>query len=389
MRSPPLRVTPFSIHIEEEVLSDLRDRIRRTRWPDRAPGAAWGQGTDLQYLKQLLAYWADEFDWPAQERELNAVNQFRADVGGVSIHFVHERARRGHGIPLILTHGWPSTFAELLPLVPFLTDPDAHGIDGPGFDVVIPSLPGYGFSERPDREGVNYQHVAGLWHRLMRGLGYERYGAQGGDFGAGVATLMALNDPRSMRGVHLSNLEMVPYTGIGATPLSAAEKIYRECNEAFWQEEYGYKAIQSTKPQTLGYGLNDSPAGLAAWILEKWRSWGDSHGNLDTRFSRDFLLTTVTLYWVTQTITSSMRDYFDNDNRRFRLTLGPKEFVDVPTGIAVFASNFVDEGTPPREWAERLYDVRRWTPMPSGGHFAAVEEPELLARDIAAFFANL
>jgi pimeloyl-ACP methyl ester carboxylesterase len=384
-----LHVTPFSIQIEAEILSDLRERIRHTRWPDPAPGAAWDQGTDLTYLKQLLAYWADEFDWQAQERALNAVKQFRAELDGVPIHFVHERARRGHGIPLILTHGWPSTFAELLPLVPFLTDPNAHGIGGPAFDVVIPSLPGYVYSERPAQVGVNYRYVADLWHRLMRGLGYERYGAQGGDFGAGIATFMALTDPGPMIGVHLSNLEMTPYTGPGARPLSAAERAYRERNEEYWQAEVGYKAIQSTKPQTLGYALNDSPAGLAAWILEKWRSWADSRGDLDARFSRDFLLTTVTLYWVTQTITSSMRDYFDNDNRRLRVTLGPQDFVKVPTGIAVFANNFVDEGTPPREWAERLYNVRRWTPMPSGGHFAPVEEPGLLARDIAAFFAGL
>jgi pimeloyl-ACP methyl ester carboxylesterase len=384
-----VHITPFSIRIDAGILSDLRARIRNTRWPDQAPGPAWEQGTDLEYLKSLLAYWADAFDWDAQERLLNASHQFRARLDDVQIHFVHERARRGHGIPLILTHGWPSTFAELLPLVPFLTDPDAHGIEGPAFDVVIPSLPGYGFSDRPAHVCVNYQHVAGLWHRLMRGLGYGRYGAQGGDFGAGVATFMALTDPEPMVGVHLSNLEIAPYTGPGARPLSAAETTYRERNAAFWQEEFGYKAIQSTKPQTLGYGLNDSPAGLAAWILEKWRSWADSRGHLDQRFSRDFLLTTVTLYWVTQTITSSMRDYVDNDNRRFRVTLGPQEFVKVPTGIAVFANTFVDEGTPPREWAERLYNVRRWTPMPSGGHFAPAEEPELLARDIAAFFAGL
>ncbi len=384
-----LDITPFSIRIEAEILSDLRARIRNTRWPDQAPGAAWEQGTDLEYLKSLCAYWADGFDWYAQERLLNTASQFRAKLDGVHIHFVHERARHGHGIPLILTHGWPSTFAELLPLVPFLTDPIAHGIDGPAFDVVIPSLPGYGFSDRPAQVGVNYQHVAGLWHRLMRGLGYERYGAQGGDFGAGVATFMALTDPVPVIGVHLSNLEIAPYTGPGARPLSPAETTYRERNAAFWQEESGYKAIQSTRPQTLGYGLNDSPAGLAAWILEKWRSWADSRGSLDQRFSRDFLLTTVTLYWVTQTITSSMRDYFDNDNRRFRVTLGPRDFVKAPTGIAVFANAFVDEGAPPREWAERLYNVRRWTPMPSGGHFAPAEEPELLARDIAAFFAGL
>jgi len=385
----PLDITPFTIQVEAETLSDLRERIRKTRWPEHAPGAAWEQGTDLEYLRQLLTYWADEFDWRAQESKLNAPDQFRAYLDGVQIHFVHERAKRGNGIPLILTHGWPSTFAELLPLVPLLTDPDAHGIDGPAFDIVIPSLPGYGFSERPARMGVNYQYVAGQWHRLMQGLGYERYGAQGGDFGAGVATFMAMNDPQPMIGVHLSNLEIAPYTGPGSRPLSAAEKAYRERNEAFWQEEHGYKAIQSTKPQTLGYGLNDSPAGLAAWILEKWRSWADSGGNLDERFSRDFLLTTVTLYWVTQTITSSMRDYFDNDNMRFRVTLGPQDFVNVPTGVAVFASNFVDEGQPPREWVERLYNLRRWTPMPKGGHFAAIEEPELLAHDIAAFFSGL
>jgi len=385
----PLDITPFTIQVEAETLSDLRERIRKTRWPEHAPGAAWEQGTDLEYLRQLFTYWADEFDWRAQESKLNAPDQFRAYLDGVQIHFVHERAKRGNGIPLILTHGWPSTFAELLPLVPLLTDPDAHGIDGPAFDIVVPSLPGYGFSERPARMGVNYQYVAGQWHRLMQGLGYERYGAQGGDFGAGVATFMAMNDPQPMIGVHLSNLEIAPYTGPGSRPLSAAEKAYRERNEAFWQEEHGYKAIQSTKPQTLGYGLNDSPAGLAAWILEKWRSWADSGGNLDERFSRDFLLTTVTLYWVTQTITSSMRDYFDNDNMRFRVTLGPQDFVNVPTGVAVFASNFVDEGQPPREWVERLYNLRRWTPMPKGGHFAAIEEPELLAHDIAAFFSGL
>ena len=331
----------------------------------------------------MLAYWADEFDWRAQERALNAFTHFRAEVDGVRIHFVHERARRGRGIPLMLIHGWPSTFVELLSLVPFLTDPESHGIDGPAFDVVIPSLPGYGFSERPARTGVNHRYVASLWHRLMRGLGYERYGAHGADFGAGVATFMALDEPAPMIGVHLSTLEIAPYTGPGSRPISEPERGYLQRNEAWWRTEGGYKAIQATKPQTVGYGLNDSPAGLAAWILEKWRSWSDSGGDLDARFSRVFLLTTLTLYWATRTITSSMRDYFDN---RW-LTLGPRDFVNVPTGIAVFANDFDSEGAPPREWAERLYDVRRWTPMPSGGHFAAAEEPERLARDLAAFFA--
>jgi pimeloyl-ACP methyl ester carboxylesterase len=384
--NPSLSIQPFAVWVEEDVLSDLRARIRNTRWPEQAPGAAWEQGTDLEYLRQMLAYWADEFDWRAQERTLNAFDQFRAELDGVHIHFVHERARHGQGIPLVLTHGWPSTFVELLPLVPLLTDPRAHGIEGPAFDVVIPSLPGYAFSERPAKKGINYRYTAGLWHMLMRGLGYDHFGAQGGDFGAGVATLMALDNPEPMIGVHLSNLEISPYMGPGARPLSEAERTYLERNETWWQVEGGYKAIQATKPQTLGYGLNDSPAGLAAWILEKWRSWADSRGDLDERFSREFLLTHLTIYWATQTITSSMRDYFDN--RWVGVTLGSQDFVRVPTAIAVF-TQFVDEGTPPREWAERLYNVRQWTPMPSGGHFAPAEEPERLARDIVAFFAML
>jgi pimeloyl-ACP methyl ester carboxylesterase len=386
---PDPRITPFAIRVAPAVVADLRARIRNTRWPPPAPGAPWQQGTDLDYLRPLLEYWADEFDWDAQERALNSVRHFHADMDGTRIHFVHARARHGEGIPLILTHGWPSTFAELLPLVPLLTDPAAHGVDGPAFDVVIPSLPGYGFSDRPHQTGVNYRFVARLWHRLMHRLGYRHYGAQGGDFGAGVATHMALEDPEAMIGLHLSNLEIAPYTGPGSRPLSGAERAYCERNAAFWQDESGYKAIQSTKPQTLAYGLNDSPAGLAAWLLEKWRSWADTGGDLEQRFSRDFLLTTVTLYWVTQTIAPSMRDYYDNDNSRFRESVGPELFVKVPTGVAVFASNYVDEGTPPREWAERLYDIRRWTPMPRGGHFAPAEEPGLLARDIAAFFGGL
>jgi pimeloyl-ACP methyl ester carboxylesterase len=269
--------------------------------------------------------------------------------------------------------------------VPLLTEPVAHGIDGPAFDLVIPSLPGYGFSDRP--ASVNYRSIAKLWHQLMRGIGYARFGAGGGDFGAGVASLMALDEPTAVIGVHLSNLELAPYTGAGSRPISEAERVYLAQQNRWNDVERGYSALQSTKPQTLGYALNDSPAGLAAWILEKWRAWSDSGGELDGRFSRDGLLTMVTLFWVTGTITSSMRDYFDN--RWHGVALGPDDFVQAPTAIANFAKQFVFEGDPPREWAERLYNVKRFTPMPRGGHFAAAEEPELLAGDIAAFFAEL
>ncbi len=381
-----MNIQAFPITLAQHTLDDLRERLARTRWPDEVEGAGWDHGTNVAYLKELVDYWQYTFDWRAQEAKLNAFPQFRADIDGVPIHFVHERAKRPGAIPLILTNGWPSTFIELLPLVPLLTDPQAHGIDGPAFDVVIPSLPGYGFSERPKRQGVTTHYTAGLWHLLMRGLGYERYGAQGGDFGAAVATFTALSDPKPLLGIHLSNLELAPFTGPGSRPLSEGERAYLAQYQRWVEVDGGYKAIQSTKPQTLSYGLNDSPVGLAAWIVEKFRAWSDCEGDVEKRFSKDELLTNVMIYWVTETMPTSIRDYFDN--RWYGITLGPNDFVTVPTAVAVFAHQFVSDGTPPREWAERLYNVCQWTPMPSGAHFAPAEEPELLARDIAAFFAT-
>jgi pimeloyl-ACP methyl ester carboxylesterase len=378
-----MRVEPFEIALDEQVLDDLRRRIRATRWPDQLPGVGWDHGTELGYLRDLLAYWADEFDWRAEERRLNRLAHYRTELDGLGIHFVHERAESDDAIPLIVTHGWPSTFLEPLPLIPLLTDPAAHGIDAPAFHVVVPSLPGYGFSDRPGREGVTVRYTARLWDELMRGLGYDRYAAAGGDFGSGVTTFLGLDHPDSLVGIHLSTLDVTPYAGPGSHQLSAEEAAYLEHNEKWWEDEGGYKAIQSTRPQTVSYGLNDSPAGLAAWVLEKWRTWSDSGGDLDGRFGRDLLLATLTIYWATESITSSMRWYLDD--RPFG-TAGPDDFVAVPTAIAVFDHGHVPEGVPPREWAARLYDVRRYTVMPRGGHFAALEEPELLAHDIAAFF---
>jgi len=368
-RVPAVRVEPFSIEVDETVLADLRERLARTRLPGPAPGEPWGHGTDLAYLSDLLAYWRDGFDWRAQERALNAFPQFVADVDDVRVHFVHVR---GGGIPLILSHGWPSAFVEFLPLIPLLT---------PVFDVVIPSLPGYGFSSRPPRT-LTTRDTAALWHKLMRGLGYERYGAHGGDWGAAVTTYMALDDPAPMIGIHFATLDNAP----DAPPETAAERAYLAAVQEWDARERGYSFQQSTKPQTLAYGLTDSPAGLAAWILEKWRSWADSGGDLDARFGRDFLLTLLTVYWATGTIGLSIRDYLDNYAAG---TATLDEFVAVPTGIANFHSNLVSEGKLPREWAERLYDVRRFTDMPRGGHFAAAEEPELLAADLTAFFSDL
>lgn len=371
-----MHVEPYTVAVPDAVLDDLRERIRRTRWPDPAPGEPWAQGVDLDYLRGLLASWADTFDWRRHERWLNGFGHHLADVDGVRVHFVHHRAPEARAA-LILTHGWPSTFVELLSLVDRLGD---------RFDLVVPSLPGYAFSERPDRP-LDRMVVAGLWHRLAQGLGYERYGAHGGDFGAGVATAMAQSAPERLIGIHLSTAELSPYTGPGAPPLTAEERAYVDRVDRWDATERGYSSVQSTRPQTLGYALNDSPAGLAAWVLDKWRSWSDSDGDLDARFGRDALLTMLTIWWATGSITSSMRDYYDN--RWHGTPIGPDDFVAVPTAMALFPNEFVPEGAPPRTWYERLYDVRRWTVLPRGGHFAAAEEPDLLAGDIADFFQGL
>lgn len=367
-----LLVRPYEVDVAEATLADLRRRLRAARWPEPAPGPAWCQGTDLGYLRALVDYWVDGFDWRGQERRLNEYDHFLAEIDGVEVHYVHQRSGKP---PLVLTHGWPSSFAEMLPLVDRLAD---H------FDLVVPSLPGYVFSSRPARLGVNREQVARLWHRLMQGLGYEHYGAHGGDFGAGVATYMALTEPARVAGIHLSTPEVLPYLGPGSAPLTPLERAYLD-HVARWDEtERGYSAIQSTRPQTLGYGLTDSPVGLAAWLVEKWRAWSDSGDDVDAHIGRDALLTTITLYWVTNSITTSMRDYYDN--RWHEAAPGPTDRVLSPTAMAVFAHEFVPEGEPPRELFERLYDIRRWTVFPRGGHFAAAEEPDLLATDIRAHF---
>ena len=353
---------PFRIRIAEEVLDDLRARLCRTRWPDQIPGIGWEQGTELDWLQRLVSYWAHEFDWRAWERKLNALDHFIWE----GIHFVRQRAASGQGLPLILTHGWPGSFLDYLEMLPMLE----------AFDVVVPSLPGYGFSPRPLEVGINYRHVSQRWHRLMTELGYSRYGAGGGDFGAGVSTFLALDQPTSVVGIHLTTPEFIP--AVDDAELLDAERSYLALRRGWDAAERGYSAIQSSKPQTVGYGLNDSPAGLAAYLGEKWRSWSD------VTPSDDFLCATLTLYWVTQTVTSSMRDYWDN--RRYPVD---PTYVRTPTAFGVFANETVPEGQPPRSYLERLYNIQRWTVFARGGHFAPVEEPTALAADLIAFFGDL
>ena len=378
---------PFEVRVDDEVLDDLRQRLDSTRWPDEIPGSGWDYGSNLDYLMELVEYWRTGFDWRAQEKLLNSYNHFKTEVDGLDVHFLREDGKGPNPMPLVITHGWPSCFFEMYKIVPLLSDPGSHGGDpADAFDVIAPSLPGFGFSDLSTQRGMEIQRVADMWAKLMTAnLGYSRFAAQGGDIGAGVTSRLGYSHPESMVGIHLTSITRpTPYLGQGSRELTEAEQAFIDQRERWQQDEGGYTHIQGTKPQTLSYGLNDSPAGLAAWIVEKYRTWSDCGGNVEARFTKDELLTIVTIYWVTQTISSSTRMYYENQRKLW--VMGRDELVRVPSGMALFPQEI---SRPPREWAERSYNVCRWTEMPRGGHFAALEEPELLAEDIRAFFRPL
>jgi microsomal epoxide hydrolase len=379
-------IEPYRIEVPEAVLRDLRERLARTRFPDQLDGGGWVYGTELGYLRELCRYWREEFDWRAQEAALNRLPQFRTRIDGLGVHFVHARSPRRDALPLVLLHGWPGSVFEFSKVIGPLCDPSAErGDAADAFHVVCPSLPGYGFSDRPREPGWDVRRIAGVVARLMQQLGYSRYGAQGGDWGAVVATHLGLVDREHLAGIHLNLVVAGPPEGAASFQgLTDREQAAFRDALLFQTEETGYQRIQGTKPQTLGYALNDSPAGLAAWIVEKFRTWSDCGGDVERRFTKDEILTNLTIYWATETITSSMRLYCESMRTgRF----GPvTERVEVPTGCAIFPREMF---RPPRRWAERVYDVRRWTEMPAGGHFAALEEPALLVEDVRAFFRGL
>lgn len=371
----------FRLEFRDEDLSDLRDRLRSPSYPDRpSDDGGWTQGTDLDYLVDLVDYWANQFDWRAQERWLNSVEHYRVRIDGHVIHYVHVRGN-GDGLPLLMAHGWPSSFVEMMSVIPFLTDPSGSGgSPGDAFDIVVPSLPGFGLSD-PILDG--WDEVPTLWHRLMTDvLGYERYGAHGGDIGAWVIADLARRHRDALIGVHLiSDWADRGAPGFGETE---DERDYIRRDDEWEREEGGYAHIQGTKPLTLAYGLTDSAVGLAAWIVEKFRAWSDCDGDLDRSFSRDALLTNITLYWLTNTIGTSFLPYYFG---RHRTTPRDHARIDVPTGIARLPAD--DPRAPGRSAAERSYNVIHWTEMPRGGHFAAMEVPDLLVEDIRAFFRPL
>jgi pimeloyl-ACP methyl ester carboxylesterase len=376
----------FTLPYSAAAVADLRSRLLRTRWPDQIAGSGWQYGADVETLREICRYWAESFDWQAQVTALSAFDHYRFAAAEGGIHFIRAPGRGPAPMPLVITHGWPGSFLEMLKIIPLLADPAHHGGDASdAFDVIVPSLPGYGFSERPRRRGMNVFRIAELWIALMQALGHERFAAQGGDFGASVSTVLGLRHPGRVIGIHL-NYVPGTYRPPAAAPedLSPAEREFL-AEAARWSDEsYAYGHLQGTEPQTLAIGLNDSPAALAGWILSKFRDWSDCGGELARRFTMDELLANVTLYWMTETIHSSCRLYYEV--RRAPLHFQPGDFVSVPCGIARFAK---EAPFPPRRWVERGYDVRRWTEFPRGGHFAALEEPELLAGDIRAFFRPL
>jgi pimeloyl-ACP methyl ester carboxylesterase len=363
-------IEPFKVNVDDETLRDLRDRLARTRIPDELPDQDWDYGIPYGYLRELVDTWRDDYDWRVHERRLNEFDHFRTTIDGQSIHFIHARSANPDALPLLITHGWPGTIVEFLDVIPLLTD---------DFHVVAPSLPGYGFSEPTRTPGWNAARIAHAFIDLMARLGYDRYGAQGGDWGAQVTTRIGALDPDHCVAIHLNMPIASPPKE--AVALSDAEQADLAALQQFVKEESAYSQEQGTKPQTLGVALNDSPAGLLAWIVEKFKTWSDCDGHPENVFTRDQLLTNVTTYWVTRTITSSARLYWENAHVRDR-----QEYVTVPTGVARYPKEILRY---PRPWVERRYNVTRWVDMPKGGHFAAMEQPELFAADVKDFFQTV
>jgi microsomal epoxide hydrolase len=376
-------IEPFTIRVDDAVLDDLRGRLATPRLPDQIDGTGWEYGTPAAYIGDLVEYWRDTYDWRAQEARLNELPHYRTDIDGQSIHFVHARSRHDDALPLLLTHGWPGSIVEFLEVIAPLTDPEAHGGKAAdAFHVVAPSLPGYGFSEPTRTRGWDAWRIARAFVELMDRLGYPRYGAQGGDWGAQVSARVGVLDPQHCAAIHLNMAFADPPDE--NVSLSDDDKADLAAMQRFTRAEAAYAAEQATKPQTLGVALNDSPAGLLAWIVEKFRAWSDCDGHPENAFSRDQLITNVMLYWATGTITSSMRLYWEHQH--VASTNGAPAFVAVPTGVARYPKEVVRF---PRSWVERRYNVTYWADLPRGGHFAAMEQPDLFVDDVRTFFRTV
>lgn len=372
-------VIPYKINISQAVINDLKSRIAATRWPEEVSGAGWEYGTNLSYMKELSSYWQTGFNWKTQEAKLNQLKQYTVVVDSITIHFVYEKGKGKTSTPIVLLHGWPSSFVQMAKIIPLLTKADENGHS---FDVIVPSLIGYGFSGKASQKGMNVFQMAELYQKLLtEKLGYQKFMLRASDIGAGVAKEWSISHPQNILALHLSGSN--PYTFQVPTDLSEAEKSFLQKGQQFMMAEGAYAMEQSTKPQTLAYGLNNSPVGLAAWIIEKFNTWSDNNGKLESKFTKDELLTNISIYWFTQTIGSSMRAYYEsahvwspNGNKK----------VEVPTAFLMLDK---DIAVAPKEWEQRTYNVVRWNVNTTGGHFAEWEEPVIIANDIIEFQKTL
>ena len=373
-------VKKIEIELAQSHLDSLKSKLRLTRWPDEIEGSGWTYGASLSYMKELTDYWITYFDWRKTESEINKYGNFIAQIDGYKIHFLHIKGKGKKSVPIIITHGWPYSFLEMLKLIPLLTENSDFS-----FDLVIPSIPGYGFSQKITQPGCNVSFIADLWHKLMTELGYDKYGVQGGDFGAGVSTALSMKYPDHVTGMHLNYIpgNYVPVLEENEE-FTKEENDYFNLEEEWYSREGGYSLEQNTKPLTLAYGLTDSPAGLCAWIVEKMYGWAQCNGYIGNVFTKDELLSNVTLYWVTETLHSSIRLY--NENSKNPLIIGKNSYINIPTAIARFA---YEEPFPPRKFVERGFNIQQWSEFPAGGHFPAIEKPELLAEDITGFFRKI
>jgi len=384
--------TEFKINVDQTIIDNLKTRLAVTRWTDEFDNNTnWETGTNKEYLKQLCLYWQNDFDWKKQEEYLNSFQHYKTTIDDFGLHFIYQKGEGSNSLPLLMTHGWPDSFVRFLKIIPLLTKADENGFS---FDVIVPSIPGHGFSDIPTNPGMNNKRIAKLFTRLItEELGYEKFIAHGGDAGSEITEQIALYHPESLLGIHLTD---IPYHHIVSSDdkkLSKEEKKYKKDVTKWQMTEGAYNMIQSTRPQTLAYGLNDSPAGLAAWIIEKFHSWSDCDGDLENCFTKDELLTNITIYWVTQTINSSFRRYNETMKDMIQEMYNPLKKInpfdktgtktDVPTAVAQFKSDLL----PPEEFANKFFNIRQWNKMSKGGHFAAMEQPDSLAEDLRSFAA--
>lgn len=368
-------IEPFSIFVSPFSIEDLRERLGRARWPDEIEDSGWQYGANKTWLEALCTHWGHGFDWKEQEEQLNTFHHYCTKVDGFGLHFIHEEGEGEQRIPLLLIHGWPDSFARFLKLIPLLTKRGANGFS---FDVVVPSIPGFGFSEKPKKPGMGVTRIAELFAGLMKKLGYGQYLVHGGDWGSTIAEQLAIWFPKNVLGLHLTDVPFIHSVGLKDQPMTDAEKNYFQQVQQWQATEGAYGMLQSTKPQTLAYAINDSPIGLAAWIIDKFYCWSDHPGNLEQVYTRDELLVNLTIYWVTQTAGSSFRLYYETMHHPPKQAGGR---LDTPTAFCIAPK----DARPPREFAERFFNVQQWTQAPAGGHFQAMEHPDVLAAELFLF----